>query len=193
MFKHCMLTIGLIMFNVCPALAGEGTIDTGNTAWVIMSTALVMMMTPAGLALFYGGMSRYKNLLNTIAMTLVAYCLASVVWVAWGYSLAFGESDSLLIGNLNHLFLAGIDINSVSGSIPTLIFVLFQMTFACISIAIVLGSVVHRMKFSHLFMHLYVTGHGAGDGCIILVPSILPAVTLFTLMPVYQAWCWHWS
>ncbi|MGD9686891.1 MAG: ammonia channel protein, partial [Desulfobacter sp.] len=62
MFKHCMLTIGLIMFNVCPALAGEGTIDTGNTAWVIMSTALVMMMTPAGLALFYGGMSRYKNL-----------------------------------------------------------------------------------------------------------------------------------
>ena len=94
---------------------------------------ITMMMTPAGLALFYGGMSRYKNLLNTIAMTLVAYCLASVVWVAWGYSLAFGESNSLLIGNLNHLFLSGIDIHSVSGSIPTIIFVLFQMTFACIS------------------------------------------------------------
>lgn len=159
MFRHCILTVGLILLNVCPALAGEGTIDTGDTAWVTMSTALVMMMTPAGLALFYGGMSRYKNLLNTIAMTLVAYCLASVVWVAWGYSLAFGESKSLLIGNLNHLFLSGIDIHSVSGSIPTIIFVLFQMTFACISIAIVLGSVVDRMKFSSwiLFTILWIT------------------------------------
>lgn len=159
MFRYCVLTVGFILLNVCPALAGEGTIDSGDTAWVTMSTALVMMMTPAGLALFYGGMSRYKNLLNTIAMTLVAYCLASVVWVAWGYSLAFGESDSLLIGNLSHLFLSGIDVNSVSGSIPTLIFVLFQLTFACISIAIVLGSVVDRMKFSSwiLFTILWVT------------------------------------
>ncbi|HKL82086.1 MAG TPA: ammonia channel protein, partial [Desulfobacter sp.] len=159
MFRYCVLTVGFILLNVCPALAGEGTIDSGDTAWVTMSTALVMMMTPAGLALFYGGMSRYKNLLNTIAMTLVAYCLASVVWVAWGYSLAFGESNSLLIGNLSHLFLSGIDINSVSGSIPTLIFVLFQLTFACISIAIVLGSVVDRMKFSSwiLFTILWVT------------------------------------
>ncbi|MCW8801351.1 MAG: ammonia channel protein, partial [Desulfobacter sp.] len=82
MLRHCVLTIGFILLNVCPALAGEGTINAGDTAWVTMSTALVMMMTPAGLALFYGGMSRYKNLLNTIAMTLVAYCLASVVWVA---------------------------------------------------------------------------------------------------------------
>ncbi|MCG8684876.1 MAG: ammonium transporter [Desulfobacterales bacterium] len=124
-----------------------------------MSTALVMMMTPAGLALFYGGLSRYKNLLNTFAMTLVAYCLASVVWVAWGYSLAFGESSSLFIGNLSHMFLSGIDVNSVSGTIPTLIFVLFQMTFACISVAIILGSVVDRMKFSSwiVFTVLWVT------------------------------------
>ncbi len=159
MLRLCVCTIGLFLLNVCPALAGEGTIDTGDTAWVTMSTALVMMMTPAGLALFYGGLSRYKNLLNTIAMTLVAYCLASVVWVGWGYSLAFGESDSLFIGSLNHLFLSGIDIHSVSGTIPTIIFVLFQMTFACISVAIVLGSVVDRMKFSSwiLFTVLWVT------------------------------------
>ncbi len=159
MRKHCVLAFVLFLLNTIPALAGEGTIDTGDTAWVTMSTALVMMMTPAGLALFYGGLSRYKNLLNTMAMILVAYCLASVIWVAWGYSLAFGESDNLFIGSLDHLFLSGIDIHSVSGTIPTLIFVLFQMTFACISVAIILGSVVDRMKFSAwiVFTLLWVT------------------------------------
>ncbi|WDP90295.1 MAG: ammonium transporter [Desulfobacter sp.] len=156
--KWIILTI-MLLVNTMPALAGDGAIDTGDTAWVTMSTALVMMMTPAGLALFYGGLSRYKNLLNTIAMTLTAYCLASVVWVAWGYSLAFGESGCLFIGSLDHLFLSGIGINSVSGTIPTLIFVLFQMTFACISVAIILGSVVDRMKFSAwiVFAVLWVT------------------------------------
>ena len=154
-----LLILGLILSNTVCAFAGDGTIDTGDTAWVTMSTALVMMMTPAGLALFYGGMSRYKNLLNTIAMTLVAYCLASIVWVGWGYSLAFGESSSLFVGNLKHLFLNGIDVNSISGTIPTFIFVLFQMTFACISVAIILGSVVDRMKFSSwiIFTILWVT------------------------------------
>lgn len=146
--KSSLITLGILLVNTTWAFAADNTIDTGDTAWVTMSTALVMMMTPAGLALFYGGMSRYKNLLNTIAMTLVAYCLASVVWVAWGYSLAFGESPSLFIGSLDHLLLKGIDIHSVSGTIPTLIFVLFQMTFACISVAIILGSAVDRMKFS---------------------------------------------
>lgn len=94
MRKHCVLAFVLFLLNTIPALAGEGTIDTGDTAWVTMSTALVMMMTPAGLALFYGGLSRYKNLLNTMAMILVAYCLASVIWVAWGYSLAFGRATT---------------------------------------------------------------------------------------------------
>ncbi|HCY86191.1 MAG TPA: ammonia channel protein [Desulfobacteraceae bacterium] len=157
--KPILIALGMLFAFTAKAFAGEGTIDTGDTAWVTMSTALVMMMTPAGLALFYGGLSRYKNLLNTIAMTLVAYCLASVVWVAWGYSLAFGESSNLFIGNLSHLFLSGIDANSVSGTIPTLIFVLFQMTFACISVAIILGSVVDRMKFSAwiVFTILWVT------------------------------------
>lgn len=154
-----VLTLGFIFSNAARAFAAEGAIDTGDTAWVTMSTALVMMMTPAGLALFYGGMSRYKNLLNTIAMTLVAYCLASIVWVGWGYSLAFGESASLFIGNLNQIFLNGINIHSVSGTIPTIIFVLFQMTFACIAVAIILGSVVDRMKFSSwiVFTLLWVT------------------------------------
>ncbi len=130
------------------AFAGEASLDSGDTAWIIVATALVMMMTPAGLALFYGGMSRHKNLLNTYAMAFAAYCLASLVWVGWGYSLAFGPDKSGLIGGLDHLFLHGISPGSLSGSIPTNIFVLFQLTFAGITIALVLGSIVDRMKFS---------------------------------------------
>jgi Amt family ammonium transporter len=126
---------------------------------MIVSTALVMMMTPAGLALFYGGMSRYKNLLNTFAMTFVSYCLASVIWMMWGYSIAFGPDKAGIIGGLENMFLAGIGVDSLSGSIPTYVFVLFQMTFAGITVALVLGSVVDRMKFSAwiIFAILWVT------------------------------------
>ena len=137
----------LLLLSSSSAFAADA-IDTGDTAWIIVATALVMMMTPAGLALFYGGMSRYKNLLNTYAMTFVAYALGSVVWVMWGYSLAFGPDVAGVVGGLNHAFLAGIGVDSVSGTIPTLVFVVFQMTFAAITIALVLGSVVDRMKFS---------------------------------------------
>jgi len=135
------------------------TINSGNTAWIIVATALVMMMTPAGLALFYGGMSRYKNLLNTFAMTFIAYCLASVVWVMWGYSLSFGTDIKGVIGGLDKLFLSGVGISSISGSIPELVFIMFQMTFACITVALALGSVVDRMKFSSwiVFTVLWIT------------------------------------
>jgi Amt family ammonium transporter len=134
-------------------------LNSGDTAWMIMSTALVMMMTPAGLALFYGGMSRYKNLLNTLAMTFVAYCLASVVWVMWGFSLSFGTDVGGLIGGLQHLFMAGVGPASLQGTIPTNVFALFQMTFACITVALVLGAIVDRMKFSAwmVFTVLWVT------------------------------------
>ncbi len=140
------------------AMAAEGP-DTGDTAWIIVSTALVMMMTPAGLALFYGGLARYKNLLNTIAMTMVAYCLASVIWVLWGYTLAFGTTKGGFVGGFDHLFLNGITVSSLSGTIPTYVFLLFQMTFACITVALVLGSIVDRMKFSAwiVFTILWVT------------------------------------
>jgi Amt family ammonium transporter len=137
----------LLLLPFSSAFAAEA-IDTGDTAFIIIATALVMVMTPAGLALFYGGMSRYKNLLNTYAMTFVAYCVGSVVWVMWGYSLAFGPDQAGLVGGLNNAFLAGIGVDSISGSIPTLVFVVFQMTFAAITVALVLGSVVDRMKFS---------------------------------------------
>ncbi len=157
--RDILTAIAMVPFFSSVAFAGEGSLDSGDTAWVLVATALVMMMTPAGLALFYGGMSRSKNLLNTIAMTVVAYCLVSVVWVVWGYAIAFGSDVYGLVGTLEHLFLQGIDQNSVTGTIPTLVFVIFQMTFACITVALVLGSVVDRMKFSAwiLFTVVWVT------------------------------------
>jgi Amt family ammonium transporter len=156
--KRLLLAAILLALPFSSAVASDG-LNSGDTAWMIVSTALVMMMTPAGLALFYGGMSRYKNLLNTFAMTVVAYCLASVIWMMWGYSIAFGPDKAGIIGGLENLFLAGIGVDSLSGGIPTYVFALFQMTFAGITVALVLGSVVDRMKFSAwiVFTILWVT------------------------------------
>ena len=124
-------------------------LDVGNTAWVLMATALVMLMTPAGLALFYGGMSRSKNLLNTIAMSVMGYILASIVWVICGYSLAFGSDISGFIG-FDTLFLQGIRVTDLwaTGNIPVLLFVAFQMTFAGITVALISGALIERLKFS---------------------------------------------
>jgi Amt family ammonium transporter len=157
-FRYLILTLAFLLFPLTSAFAAD-ELNSGDTAWIIVATALVMMMTPAGLALFYGGMSRYKNLLNTYAMTFAAYCLASIVWVAWGYSLAFGPDIRGLIGGLDHFLFAGVGVQSLSGSIPTSVFALFQMTFACITVALALGSVVDRMKFSAwiVFTILWVT------------------------------------
>lgn len=157
--KSFVWTVILSFLPISLAFADEAVLNAGDTAWIIVATALVMMMTPAGLALFYGGMSRYKNLLNTFAMTFVAYCLASVVWVAWGYTLSFGTDIKGIVGSLDKLFLAGISVSALHGSIPELVFVVFQMTFACITVALALGSVVDRMKFSSwiLFSVLWVT------------------------------------
>lgn len=157
--KRYSLT-ALIALTVFPPVAFAGdTLNSGDTAWMIVSTALVMMMTPAGLALFYGGMSRYKNLLNTFTMTYAAYCIASVIWVIWGYSIAFGTDYFGLFGGFNHVFLKDITVSSISGSIPTYVFVVFQMTFAGITAALVLGAIVDRMKFSAwlVFTVLWIT------------------------------------
>ncbi len=152
-------SVFLLSFAAVPALASGAHINSGDTAWMIVATAFVMLMTPAGLALFYGGMSRSKNMLNTMAMSIAAYCVASVIWIFWGYSLAFGPDVSGIIGNTSHFFMDGIGVNSVSGSIPTYVFVMFQMTFAAITIALASGSVIGRMKFSSwlLFSVLWLT------------------------------------
>jgi Amt family ammonium transporter len=135
-------------------------------------------MTPAGLALFYGGMTRSKNMLNTIAMSFMAYAIASVVWVCWGYSLAFGDDVNGLIGSLSHAFMGGItlDTNTTDGiwcavdannsaiittnyGIPTMLFAAFQMTFAAITLALISGAVIERLKFSTwmIFAVIWVT------------------------------------
>ena len=156
--KVLRYVIPLSLFTVTPAFASDA-LNAGDTAWMIVSTALVMMMTPAGLALFYGGLSRYKNLLNTYAMTFAAYCLASVVWVVCGYSLAFGPDKAGLVGGLDYFLLAGIGVDSLSGTIPQYVFVLFQMTFAGITLALVIGSIVDRLRFASwlVFSLLWVT------------------------------------
>lgn len=145
-----LVTFALVTSTPTFVFAGEvQKIDSGNTAWMIVATALVMLMTPAGLALFYGGMTRSKNILNTIAMNFLAYCVASIIWIFWGYTLAFGTDISGIIGSLEHSFLMGISVNDVwsTGNIPTLLFVAFQMTFAAITVALISGAIIERVKF----------------------------------------------
>jgi Amt family ammonium transporter len=124
----------------------QPTLDTGDTAWILTSTALVLLMTIPGLALFYGGMVRKKNVLATMAYSLVAAAVVSIAWVLIGYTLAFGEGNAF-IGGLDKLMLAGISTDAVSGTIPEILFVIFQMTFAIITVAILSGSIAERMKF----------------------------------------------
>ncbi|SPL70796.1 ammonium transporter [Acinetobacter stercoris] len=125
----------------------EPKLDTGDTAWILTSTALVLLMTIPGLALFYGGMVRKKNVLATMAHSLSAAAIVSVVWVVVGYSLAF-SSGNAFIGDLDKAMLSGITTDVLSGTIPEILFVIFQMTFAIITVAIISGSVADRMKFS---------------------------------------------
>jgi len=128
------------------AMAEEGPkLNTGDTAWMIVATALVMLMTPAGLALFYGGMTRSKNVLNTIGMSLIAFAVGTLVWVVAGYSVAFGSGDFIGTGKI---LLAGITDKDINGTIPELLFVAFQGTFAAIAVAIASGSMIERVKFS---------------------------------------------
>jgi ammonium transporter, Amt family len=146
--QHLKRLYSLLFLIFCPfLLLANGEISQGDTAWMLMATALVMLMTPAGLALFYGGLTRSRSVLNTIGMSYVAFCAANIVWAVVGYSLVFGGNGPIL-GTLKHIMLNGIDVNSVTGSIPTLLFVAFQGTFAAITVAIVSGSIIERIKFS---------------------------------------------
>ena len=125
----------------------EVKLDTGDTAWILVSTALVLLMTIPGLALFYGGMVRKKNVLGTMAHSFVAAAIVSITWVVIGYTLAFGEGNAF-IGNLDKIMLSGITTDALTGTIPEILFVIFQMTFAIITVAIITGSIAERMKFS---------------------------------------------
>lgn len=137
-------------------------IDTGDTAWMIVATALVMLMTIPGLALFYGGLSKRKDTLNTIAMSFVTFCIVSVLWVIYGYTFAFGTDISGIIGSPAKLLLAGVGVNSIADAaktIPEYIFIVYQLTFAAITVALASGAYIERMKFSAwvLFSILWMT------------------------------------
>ncbi|MEP2943466.1 MAG: ammonium transporter [Hyphomicrobiales bacterium] len=122
-------------------------IDSGDTAWILTATALVLFMTLPGLALFYGGLVQAKNLLSVLMHCIVIACLASVLWVVVGYSLAFAEG-SAWVGGLSKMFLNGVERGTESGTIPETLFVTFQMTFAVITPALIVGAYVERIKFS---------------------------------------------
>ncbi len=142
-------------------VSAEPKVDTGDTAWVLVSTALVMLMTP-GLALFYGGMVRRKNVLGTIMQSFVALCVITILWVLYGYSLAFGPDVNHIIGNLDWVGLknVGLDPNpDYAATIPHLAFMLFQMMFAVITPALITGAFAERFRFNTylLFLILWAT------------------------------------
>jgi len=136
--------------SVTPALAEPAKIDAADTAWMITATALVLMMTIPGLALFYAGMVRKKNVLATMAQSLMAVALVSILWVIYGYSLVF-VGDGAWLGTLERFLLSGMTmdgVNAAAKTIPEALFIIYQMTFAVITVALVAGSVADRMRFS---------------------------------------------
>jgi ammonium transporter, Amt family len=138
------------------AFAEPAILNTGDTSWVLVSTCLVLMMTVPGLALFYGGLVRKKNVLSTLMQSFAATCLVSLLWVFVGYSLAFSGNGSY-IGDTAKVFLNGIAPDALTGTIPELLFMVFQMTFAVITPALICGAFADRMKFSSLlwFMSIW--------------------------------------
>jgi Amt family ammonium transporter len=154
-----VVPLAAALLAATPALAQEARIDTGDTAWMLTSTALVLMMTIPGLALFYAGMVRKKNVLATMMQSFALAALVSVVWMVAGYSLAFGEGNAY-VGDLSRLFLNGLAEGwdkpftlgsgpaAVATTIPETVFLMFQMTFAIITPALITGAFADRMRFS---------------------------------------------
>jgi Amt family ammonium transporter len=150
MKSKIMLVLTLCLFPVVVHAQETTSIDTGDTAWLLISTALVMLMTP-GLALFYGGMVRRKNILGTLMQCFIIMCVVGLQWVLWGYSLAFGPDKAGIIGSLEWLGLNGVGLSPSSeyaNTVPHLAFMIFQGTFAVITPALITGAFAERMKFS---------------------------------------------
>jgi Amt family ammonium transporter len=142
-----MAAAAMVLFAAGTAFGqDEATLSAGDTAWILTSTALVLMMTLPGLALFYGGLVRSKNVLSVLMQCLVSAGLVGVLWVIIGYSLAFGDGNSI-VGGLGKAGLAGIDTDTLSGTIPEYVFVMFQGMFAIITPALMLGAFAERMRF----------------------------------------------
>lgn len=145
--RYCALLVFLL-----PGLAFADELDTGDTAWMLTSTVLVLFMTLPGLALFYAGLVRTKNVLSVLMQCFAIACMASLLWVIVGYTIAFGPDGGAFMGGLSKAFLAGIGEDSLSGTYPETVFVMFQMTFAVITPALIVGGFAERMRFSSMMI-----------------------------------------
>ncbi|HJX17388.1 MAG TPA: hypothetical protein VJ437_04245, partial [Acidiferrobacterales bacterium] len=167
-FLGALLAIGMVALpmlvsaDTAPAAAAvpAPVPNKGDTAWMLVSTLLVILMTIPGLALFYGGLVRTKNMLSVLTQVFVIFCLIAVLWVVYGYSLAFTAGGSLnsYIGGLDRLFLKGLTVDSTVETfskgvvIPEMAFMVFQLTFAAITTALIVGGLAERVKFSALLV-----------------------------------------
>jgi Amt family ammonium transporter len=143
------LPAAVLTAGLWPAIGLAQEVDSGATAWLLTSTALVLLMTLPGLALFYGGLVRSRNVLSVLMQCFALCCIVSLVWLVFGYSLAFSsDAGAGLIGGLSKAWLSGVELDSVSGSIPETVFVMFQLTFAIITPALIIGGFAERMRFS---------------------------------------------
>jgi len=140
-----------LLFLFLPAVARADTLDSGDTAWIITATALVLFMTIPGLALFYGGLVRTKNVLSVLMQCFAITALMTVLWVVGGYTISFGEGNAFM-GSFEKAFLMGVTPESLSGTIPEILFSMFQLTFAIITPALIIGAFAERMKFSAMLL-----------------------------------------
>ena len=144
--------------EVAEAAIAVASIDTGDTAWMFVSTIIVILMTIPGLALFYGGLVRAKNILSVLTQVFAGFALIALLWVTYGYSLAFaGPTEgglSAFIGDFSNFLLGATTPDSVSGTLPELVFICFQLTFACITSTLIVGGIAERMKFGALMAFL---------------------------------------
>jgi len=148
LFKKTMGFLPAALLTPALAFAEDvPTLDSGDTAWMITATALVLLMTLPGLALFYGGMVRKKNVLSVCMQTITIAALMSILWVVCGYSMAFADGNAF-VGGLSKAFFSGVGVDSISGTIPETVFATFQMTFAIITPVLIIGAFAERMKFS---------------------------------------------
>jgi len=147
-------TIMAAFLLLVPSLsfAQDDALSSGNTAWILTSTALVLFMTLPGLSLFYAGLVRTKNVLSVLMQCFAIAVTISILWLLVGYSIAFGASESPYWGGLGKALFSGVVVDSMSGDIPETVFASFQMTFAIITPALVVGAFVERIKFSSMLM-----------------------------------------
>ena len=150
LFTNKFLLASALLF--APTVASAQEINGADTAWILTSTALVLFMTLPGLSLFYGGLVRTKNVLSVLMQCFSIAVAISILWLVGGYSIAFGPSESAYWGGLSNMFFSGIDTNSVNGTIPEVTFAGFQMTFAIITPALIVGAFVERIKFSSMLL-----------------------------------------